>query len=376
MLVKRIKTPLLKKAEARKAWLNETVIANPMSIYPEYREKRSSWRYVEEALVLLETDSGDIGVGAPVPAHAREIITEHLSRFVIDRDPLDIEKTWDQMYRASLPYGRKGTALMAISSIDIALWDLIGKAHGQPLFRVLGGNTHASLETYATGHDVQAAKNLGFTAFKIPMPYGPADGSEGMCRNEDAVAAARAAAGSDADLMVDCYMGWSVEYTIRMAKRLEPYGLRWIEEALPPDDIGGYSELLRRIQSTTFATGEHEYTRWGFKELLERRACDIIQPDIAWCGGITEARRIAALASAWDVPVIPHAGGLQPWALHFISAHVNAGVAEVVVLADEQDRSVRSLYPYLTGVPQPKGGKIAPSTTPGIGVEVDESWLA
>jgi L-rhamnonate dehydratase len=376
MLVTRVETPRIRTVRERTGWLNETVIANPMSIYPEHHARRSSWRYVDEALVLVHTDTGHVGIGAPIPAHAREIVSEHFARFLVGREASDVERLWDQMYRASLPYGRKGAAIMALSSVDIALWDLIAKEQQVPLWRALGGRTHEVLATYATCHDVRAAVSLGFTAFKIPMPHGPADGADGMLRNEEVVAAAREAAGPDADLMIDCYMGWTVEYTVRMAKRLEPYRLRWIEEALPPDDIDGSAELVRRIDSTVIATGEHEFTRWGFKELIARRACDVVQPDLAWCGGITEARRIAAIASAWDLSVVPHAGGLQPWTLHFVTATVNAGVAEVVVLPHEDGARIRPLHPYLRGIPLPEAGMMRAGDGPGVGVEVDEGWLA
>lgn len=375
MKLTKVVAPRLRSKPEAKGWLNETLIANPMSVHPEYRARRSSWRYLEEAIVVLESDAGHLGVGAPIPAHAREIVTDHLARLLVGRDPFDVERLWDQMYRATLPYGGAATPVMALSAVDVALWDLIGKALGQPLWRLLGGRVHEDLTTYATGHDVAAARLLGHTAFKVPMPHGPADGAEGMRRNEAVVAEARAAAGDDADLMIDCYMAWTVEYTVRMARRLEPYRLRWIEEALPPEDVDGYVALTERIASTTIATGEHAYTRWGVKQLLARRACDVLQPDLAWCGGVTEGRRIAALASTWGVPLVPHAGGMQPWTLHLQVSQVNAGLAEVVVLPGE-DGGAHTLYPYLRGVPTPADGRVRPADRPGIGVELDEAWLA
>ncbi len=168
--------------------------------------------------------------------------------------------------------------------------------------------------------------------------------------------------------MLDCYMAWNVDYTLRMARLIEPYRIRWIEECLPPDDYEGYAEITAKITSTTVATGEHEYTRWGFKELIARRCCHVIQPDLAWMGGITEALKVAAIASAWGIDVIPHAGGLQPWALHFIAAQVNCPMAECVVIGGEDSRSIGSIYPHLQGIPLPENGYINPSDTPGIGV--------
>ena len=148
-----------------------------------------------------------------------------------------------------------------------------------------------------------------------------------------------------------------------------------LKRCLPPDDYEGYAELRRRVQGMAVATGEHEYTRWGFAELLSRKCCHIIQPDLAWCGGISEARRIAALASAHGVPVIPHAGGLQPWGIHWLAAQAPIPWAEYVVVANSVDGELRPLYPFMRGIPQPRDGFITPSDLPGVGIEVDPEWL-
>lgn len=373
-------TPLQAPASAATSasWLSESVVANPMSIYPHYKERRSSWgtRWGHEVLVRVETDDGLVGIGGTAPAPARLIVEGHFAHLLDGEDPADVERLWDQMYRSSLPYGRKGLAIMAISAVDIALWDLIGKAKGEPLYRLLGGHLHESLPVYATGNDVAWHQEFGFSRFKLAMPYGPADGWEGLKANVALVERSREQAGPDADIMLDCYMAWDVEYTLRMAELVRPYRVRWIEECLPPDDYEGYAELTRRVEEMAVATGEHEYTRWGFRELVERRCCHIIQPDVAWCGGITEMRRIAALASARYVPVIPHAGGLQPWGIHWMAAQQpSVPLAEYVVIASREDGVLRPLYPYFQGVPQPENGVLRPSDAPGIGVEVDPAWL-
>ena len=155
--------------------------------------------------------------------------------------------------------------------------------------------------------------------------------------------------------MLDCYMAWDVEFTLRMAEALRPARPRWIEECLPPDDYEGYAEITRKVEGMAVATGEHEYTRWGFGELLSRRCCHIVQPDLSWCGGISEARKIAALAGAHGVPVIPHAGGLQPWGIHWLAAQATMPWAEYVVIANRSDGALRPLFPFLRGVPQPPG---------------------
>ncbi len=366
-------------AEPREAsWLSESLVANPMSIYPKYKERRSSWspRWGREVVVQIFTDDGLVGLGATAPAPARDLIEHHFARLLVGEDPFNVEMLWDQMFKASLPYGRKGLPIMAISAVDVALWDLIGKATGQPVWRLLGGRIKERIPVYATGNDVGGYHRLGFRAFKLAMPYGPADGWEGMKKNVELVQRVREAVGPDCDIMLDCYMAWNVEYTLRMARLLEPFRVRWLEECLPPDDYDGYAEITAKIDSTTIATGEHEFTRWGFKELIARRCCHILQPDLAWVGGITEARKIAAMASAWGLEVIPHAGGLQPWALHFIASQVNCPWAECVVIGNPGEESpIRSLYPYFHGVPVPEKGYIRPSDQPGIGHEMDPQWL-
>lgn len=360
------------------SWLAESLVANPMSIYPEYRAKRSSWgpAWGPEILVQIETDEGVEGIGAAAPAAAAMLIEGHLAKLLVGNDPFDVERLWDQMFRSSLPYGRKGLPIMAISAVDVALWDIIAKAKGEPLWRLLGGSTKERIPVYSTGNDVERYQALGFRAFKLAMPHGPADGWAGMRKNIELVEETRATVGPDADIMLDCYMAWNVDYTVQMARHLEPYRIRWIEECLPPDDYDGYAFLTHTIHSTTIATGEHEYTRWGFKELIARGCCHIIQPDLAWMGGITEALKVAAIASAWHIDVIPHAGGLQPWALHFIAARVNCPLAECVVIGNPGDEEpLRSMFPYLDGVPLPEDGFIRPFDEPGVGVTLNPEWF-
>ena len=371
-------TPLRPPAETEISWQADDLMANPMSIYPRYKQRPASWapRWGSEVLVRVETDDGLVGIGGTAPAPARGIVEGHFPHLLVGEDPHDVERLWDQMYRASLLYGRKGLAVMAISAVDVALWDLLGKARGEPLYNLLGGRAHERLPLYATGNEVAWYRELGFTRFKLTVPHGPADGWEGCQANVAHVKAAREAAGPDADVMLDCWMGWDVEYTLRMADLLGPYRVRWLEECLPPDDYSGYTELTRRVEGTAIATGEHEYTRWGFRELLQRRCCHIVQPDLSLCGGITEARHIAALASAWHVPVIPHFGALEPWAIHWLVAQPSLSLGEYLVVSSRAEGgALRSMYPHLRGIPEPEGGFIQPSERPGLGVEVDSAWL-
>lgn len=367
-------TPEPEETAKPKSWLSESVVANPMSIYPDYHAKRSSWgaRFGPELVVRIKTEEGIEGIGCAIPGGARAIVEDHFRHLLIGQSAFDIEKLWDQMFKASLPYGRKGLPIMALSGVDIALWDIVGKALGQPVWRLLGGKVREELPVYSTGNDVGFYHQLGFRGFKLAMPHGPADGWEGMKKNIALIEHARELVGPDSEIMLDCYMAWNVDYTLRMSRLAEPYRIRWIEECLPPDDFEGYAELTAK-SLIPVATGEHEYTRWGFRELIARRCCHILQPDLAWVGGITEAKKIAAMASAFgNLDVIPHAGGLQPWGLHFMISTVNCPQAEWVVVGNAgEENPIRPLFPYMTGAPVPKDGFIRPTDTPGIGIALD-----
>ena len=351
------------------AWLSETEIANPMSIHAEYRPRRSLWLPTNwgRTIVQVIADDGTYGLGESTGGRASaEIVAGHLKGFLIGKNPFEVERLWDIMFRASLPYGRKGAAIMAISAVDLALWDLISKARQEPLYQSLGGLTKETIQAYLTGNEFVRTKGLGFMGHKLAMPSGPASGREGMNKNVALVKEAREEIGWDAELMLDCYMAWDVEYTIRMAELIEPYRVKWIEEVLPPDDYAGYGILRRSIHSTAIATGEHEYTRYGFQSLLDAGGAGILQPDITWVGGLTEAKKICAMASAQALPVIPHAGGLQPWSLHLLFAEVGIPYAEYFIFGQPNEANPD---PIFNGIHAPKDGWFAPP--PGIGAGID-----
>ncbi|MCC6176644.1 MAG: L-rhamnonate dehydratase [Chloroflexi bacterium] len=354
-----------------RSWLNESLVATPMSIFPRFKARRSSWRGPGTQNVYVEvlTDEGLTGVGqCSGGVVAKAIVEHHLSPLLVGEDPRPVEQHWELMFRATLPYGRKGVAIMAISGVDLALWDLFAKWLGQPLYRALGGPLRDDLPVYGT-HPVPAEMaREGYVAYKVPAAYGPADGKAGLDRNIERIAQARQDVGPNVDVMIDCWMSWDLPYSLAFAEAARPYGLRWIEEPLPPDDYEGYAELRRRVTWTQIATGEHEYTRWGFRELLERGCADVIQPDLAWGGGISEGRKIAALAAAHNVPVVPHAGGLQPWTVHFMLATQNCPLAEYVVFYGPNDVAPP---PVLLGAPHPEMGRLRAPTRPGAGVELD-----
>ncbi|WP_274362077.1 enolase C-terminal domain-like protein [Paenibacillus thermotolerans] len=364
--------PETNKQPKKGSWLSETVIANPMSMYPEYFDRRSSWLGMGgRTIVVLETDEGISGIGETASGMATApIIKQHLSRFLIGQSPFQVERLWDIMFKSTLPYGRKGAPIMAISAVDLALWDLIAKARNEPLYQTLGGPVKDKVQAYCTGNEFEKTKNRGFLGQKLAMPYGPSSGYEGMQKNAELVRQAREALGPDKEIMLDCYMAWNVEYTVRMAELVAPYRVKWIEETLPPDDYEGYGIINRKVTTSAIATGEYEYTRYGFQQLLDARAAEILQPDIAWCGGLTEAKKISAMASAMHIPVIPHAGGLQPWALHLIFADSNIPMAEFAYVngADKENYD-----PVFSGIQMPKDGWFSLPEGIGAGIEFREN---
>ncbi len=264
-------------------WLVDTLISNPMSGYPKYRDKRSSWGIgvLGSLVVEIETEDGVTGVatgsgGAP----AAWMIRNHFARFVVGQDARNLNMIWDQLYRSSLPYGRKGLPIMAISAVDLALWDLNGKVRGEPVYNLIGGLSRDEITFYCTTPAADAIKALGFWGAKVPLPHSHFEGEEGLRKNVAFLAAHREAVGPDFPLMVDCYMSLTAEYAIRLAHAAEHLKIHWWEEVLSPDDVEGYREIKRAHPFVKWTTGEHEYTRYGFRRLIEERTLDIVQPDV------------------------------------------------------------------------------------------------
>ena len=352
-------------------WLVDSLIANPMSGHPAYREKRSSWGIglLGAIVVELETEAGVTGVatgsgGSP----AAWIVQHHFARFLIGQDARNINLIWDQMYRASLPYGRKGVPVMAISTVDLALWDLVGKIRGEPVVNLIGGRARSEITFYCTTPEPAAIKELGFWGAKVPLPHGPHDGDAGLRANLDFLAHHRAAVGPGYPLMVDCYMALNVPYAIRLAELARPLDIRWWEEVLSPEDNDGYREIRRAHPDLTWTTAEHEYTRYGFRQLIAERLVDILQPDVMWVGGLTETLRIAAHASAYDMQVIPHGSG--PYSYHFIASQTGPAFCEYVA-ASPDGRSIQPVFGDLfVGEPLPGQGRLTLSDAPGFGMEL------
>ena len=355
-------------------WIIDLPIANPMSVYEEYKAKRTSWgiNALGTVLVEVELNDGTVGIGCSIGGEpACYIIEKHLSRFVEGQDPRNVELIWDQMWRATLPYGRKGLAVQAISAVDLAIWDCLGKLRGEPVYALLGGATKDKLPVYATTSRPDIAHEWGFHGAKIPCRYGPADGDEGLRKNIAVMREAREQVGPGFPLRLDCYMALTVPYAIKLAKALEEFDLEWIEECLPPDDYDGYAELKRALTGICLVTtGEHEYTRYGFRELISRKCADILQPDINWVGGLTEARRIVAMASAYDLPVIPH--GSSVFSYHLQYAFTNCPLAEFLVMSPAADRVVPLFGELFREEPLPRDGYVKLTDAPGWGVELND----
>jgi L-rhamnonate dehydratase len=353
-------------------WIDDH-IATPMSKYPEYRASRRSFGIdvLGTLVVQIETTDGTIGFGVTTAGEIGAFIVErHFARFIEGRRVDDIELIWEQLYLSSLYYGRKGVVVNALSAVDLALWDLLGQVRGEPVYQLLGGAVRDELVFYATGSRPDLAKNLGFIGGKMPLHHAPAEGEAGFERNLAELAVMRERVGPDFWLMIDCWMSLDVDYARRFALAAHQHQLKWLEEALLPDDYWGYAELRRDVPPGMWVTtGEHEATRWGFRLLLEMGCCDVLQPDVGWCGGITELNRISDLADGHKTMVIPH--GSSVYSYHFVVTRHNSPFAEFLMMAPAADRVVPMFNPLLLDEPVPVNGRMKVPDRPGFGVRLN-----
>ena len=352
-------------------------LVTPLAGYEHYRHPITTW-FWDSAIAIVEiiADDGARGIGWCEDGcnAVRPIIDNHLVRLLVGQDPCEVEGLWDRMFRASIPYGRKGIAIEAISAIDIALWDLLGNSAGKPVCQLLGGPVRAMVPLYASGlHHIEAEKvfaeaqdyvRQGYRAVKLRFGHGPASGPKGMQSNEDHVKVVREAVGEEISIMADAYMSWRLPYAGQMCRRLEKYNLAWLEEPFIPDEVHSYAQL-RRQTSIPIAGGEHEFTRYGFQQIIEQNAMDILQPDLHRCGGITEGRKIAALASAAGLSIIPHAYSAAH--VHFVAATPNAPLLEYFPQPVWEDPGDHAPPSILAGEPVPLNGQVAAPTAPGLG---------
>ena len=353
-------------------WIDDH-IATPMAKYPEYRQSRQSFglNVLGTLVVEIEAENGVVGFAVTTGGEpAAWIVESHLARFLEGAHVGEIERIWDQMYLSTLFYGRKGLVLNAISCVDLALWDLLGKLRQEPVYQLLGGAVQQELVFYATGSRPDLAKQMGFIGGKLPLRHSPAEGEEGMRKNLALLADMRSRTGNDFWLMYDCWMSLDLDYAIRLAREASQYSLRWIEEALPPDDYWGYAKLKRNApRGMLVTTGEHEATRWGFRLLLEMGCADILQPDVGWCGGITELIKIADLADSRGVLVVPH--GSSVYSYHFVLTRHNSPFSEFLMMAPQADRVIPMFAPLLLNEPVPVNGRMKVPDAPGFGVRLN-----
>ncbi|MCI4592281.1 L-rhamnonate dehydratase [Sphingobium sp. BYY-5] len=374
-------------------WEGETVplpphfCTNPMDLVSPLLSPETMGTFTFHGWLIVEifTDEGLVGIGnaALAPLVTKQLIDHYLAPLLIGQNPWDSEFLWQHMYRKTMAFGRKGVALVAISALDIAIWDLMGKAAKQPVFRLLGGRTKAKIPVYASrlysipldelAREAAAYKAQGYKAMKLRFGWGPIDGAAGMARNVELIRTVRETVGNEIDIMADAYMGWSLDYAKRMMRLIEPFNLRWLEEAIIPDDINGYHEL-RRFGTTPIAAGEHEFTSYGFRQMIEAKALDYFQFDTNRVGGITAARKIQALAEAYSIPVVPHAGQMHNY--HVVMASLNSAIAEYFPMVDVEVGNELFWYIF-KGEPQAVDGHIdLDDNLPGLGLEIDEAALS
>jgi L-alanine-DL-glutamate epimerase-like enolase superfamily enzyme len=348
-------------------------------------------------LVEVETDGGIVGIGEAGPGGGATaaVIERVLAPLLVGEDPLLIEGLWQKMFARTRQFGRRGLVMQAMSGIDIALWDIAGKVAKLPVYRLLGA-CRDRVEAYASGGFYQEGKSAddlageaegyrarGFRGMKMKVGRNPSTqthlrdllGQREFCEVEPAedlarVAAVRRALGPKAKLMVDANCAWSPAMAIQMGRAMEPYDIYWIEEPVATDDIDGSAEVARAL-ATPIAGYETELGLYGFRELIGRGAVDIVQFDLAWSGGFSEGRRIAAYAQAHHRMVAPHAFAgavLLVASLHFAAATANA-------LALEWDQNPNAVREDLLREPLrlEADGTVRVPERPGLGIELDRA---
>ena len=360
---------------------------NPMDILAgagRSEDTMDAFRFYEWLVVEVECDNGLCGIGnaALAPLAAQNIVHNYLRPLVLGADPWDYELLWQRMYRSTMAWGRKGVGMAAISAVDLAIWDILGKAAGLPVFKLLGGRLKSEIPLYASklysqpldalAAEAESYCKQGFQAVKMRFGWGPADGAAGMRRNAELVKTVREVVGDEVDIMAEAYMGWTFEYARRMLPLLAPYNLRWLEEPVIPDHINNYAEL-RRLSDIPISGGEHEFTLHGFQQLLDAGAVDVVQYDTNRVGGITAARKVNALAAAHGIPVIPHAGQMHNY--HLVMSDLNCPMAEYFPVHGVEIGN--ELFYYLfEGDPAPENGTLQlDDNVPGLGIQLSAKHM-
>jgi len=349
----------------------------------------SQWEYAERniCIVKITCDTGHVGWGEGYgPAGIIQAGIKHLTPFLLKRNPLETETIWEIMYRRSLDFARSGVLVSAISAIDVALWDLKGKILDQPVHRLLGGKKRDTITPYATGMyfndrddlskslpaEAEKYATLGYKAMKMKVGLG-------IKQDIEYVKNIRQAIGPDIALMIDSNHAYNLREAIKLANAVEEYDISWFEEPVSPEYYDQYA-TLRSKTKIPIAGGECEYLRFGFQRLFQSKAVDIAQPDICATGGLTEAKRIASLATVYGVEIVPHTWGTGialAAAAHFIS---NLDLLPGRLMAPsaliEYDRTENKLREQLTTSDMEfVQGEFIISDQPGLGFELNEDVL-
>lgn len=339
-------------------------ITDVRAIQPAGNNSPPDWRTsLGQILVAIDTDAGITGYGVGGGGLAGQHVVKTVLRdLLLGRNPEDISQLWEEMYQATLAFGRKGIAIMAISGVDLALWDLQGKREQQPVVELLGGTPEIKIPTY---HTVWSTEDLTATGehagYKLHL------GKVAAPKQRDLMVAsieqARNRIGNPPLLMVDAWMKWDIESTISISQAIKPFQIEWIEEPLSPDDLAGYAVLKEKAE-VPIAGGEHEFTSEAFRPLIEQKLHTVLQPDVNWCGGLTELIRIYTMAKEAGLRVCPHRG-CEIWALHAITALDPQPLAE----------TGRPWMTWVKGQPDIRQGMIEVSDRPGFGLLFDENHL-
>lgn len=342
------------------------------------------WDVRSSCLVEVVTDEGIIGWGecfGPAAVN-RALIESTIAPVLIGRDPTEHAALWNMMYNRGREWGRAGVSIAAISGVEIAMWDILGKVAGLPIYRLLGGSAPTSVACYAssfyygpsTGRSIeQEADRLlgeGYTAFKMKVGAGPVADDVGRVRQ------ARAALGPAARLAVDANRGFTTAEAIAFGRAVDDQDLWWFEEPVIPEDLDGYDEV-RRAVAIPIAGGESEFTRWGFRDLLARRSVDLLQPDATACGGIRETMLVAGMASAHGIPTCPHVWGSSITVA--VGLHLIAALPEITPSTSRQppllelDQAPNVFRDELADLQT--GPFMTVPVKPGLGIEIDRSVI-
>lgn len=356
---------------------------NASDVLYERGDAMSSFRFHQWLTCEIETEDGTVGIGnaALAPTVVKKAIDDWYAPLVIGHDPFDYAYLWEKMYRRTHAWGRKGIGMTAISAIDIAIWDLMGKLSGKPVFKLLGGRTKDKIPVYYSKlyagpievmqAEAEEAMKNGYQAFKSRFGYGPKDGMAGMRENLKRVEAVREVIGYDKDLMLEAYMGWNLDYTRRMLPKLEKFEPRWLEEPVIAEDVHGYAELNKG--PIPISGGEHEFGLIGCADLLRKGAVSVLQYDTNRVGGITAAQKINAVAEAFQIPVIPHAGQMHNY--HLTMANVNCPISEYFPVFDVEVGN-ELFYYIFKGDPDAVDGYLQlDDDLPGLGIEITNEHM-